>query len=145
MIDATHLILLSLLGIGLAFEILWRRQMSESAGCALLSCYALILMYHRTYDGAILALPLVYAAAGARSSRGVSRALFIAAAISLLFAVNEYEGILWKLMTMSWGSGVVSWLIHAFVIPFPTWALLLALLALWLAVRREPFAVTSPA
>ena len=129
------LVVLSI-GILLAYEVAWRDRISRAAACSLVACYSMLFIYHRSYDTVILALPLVYAAAASREVEGLARPLFRLAGIALLVAMNLYQALVQaKVLGLSQRLGPVGSVLRALLIPYPTYATLVALVALWVAAR----------
>jgi len=103
----------------------------------LVACYSMLFVYHRPYDTVLLALPLVYAATAASRSRGPVRALLVTSALAILVAMNSYFPIQFTLLDKSWRLGPAGWLIRALAVPYPTYAVMLAMGTLWFAVRLQ--------
>jgi hypothetical protein len=132
-------LLIIVLGLALMYEVAWRGRSTRQAASALVACYSMLFMYHRPYDAVLLALPLVYAATEASRSRGPVRALLVTSAMAILVAMNTYNSIQVTLLDRSSRLEPAGWLIRALVVPYPTYALMIAFLALWFAIRlQEP-------
>ncbi len=125
--------------IGLAFVVdFWRRRNSRDASLvALLGCYSMLFIYHRTYDGAILALSLVYATARARETQPGNKLPFIIAAIAMWISMNPYSKFVGVIYDRSWNMGDWGQLIRIVSLPMSTWMMIVALLRLWIGVRRD--------
>ena len=130
-------LLVILIGLALLYEIAWRGRITRAAGCSLVSCYVMLCIYHRPYDAVILALPLVYAVAAARQSVGTACALFTVAGLAIIAAMNNYIGPVTQLLKMSSGLGLADRLLQALLLPYPTYAVLIALVTLWAAARLQ--------
>ncbi len=133
-------LLIIVLGLALMYEVAWRGRSTRQAASALVACYSMLFVYHGSYDTVLLALPLVYAATAASRSRGPVRALLVTSAMAILVAMNAYWSI-WSiqfaLFDKSWRLGPAGWLIRALAVPYPTYAVMLAMGTLWLAVRLQ--------
>lgn len=128
-----------LLGLGtwLTWLILSRPSWSRAALCAMAACYSDIFLYHRFYSTIILALPLVYALGRARENgpgAWLYRLVFLACA-GVLYMRVEWLGT----MTDRYGPGtdMVSRLVQAVVLPYPTWLILAALVGLAVAEGKR--------
>ena len=130
-------LLIIVLGLALMYEVTWRGRSTRQAASALVACYSMLFVYHRPYDTVLLALPLVYAATAASRSRGPVRALLVTSALAILVAMNSYFPIQFTLLDKSWRLGPAGWLIRALAVPYPTYAVMLAMGTLWFAVRLQ--------
>ena len=136
-ISVCQFLLIIVLGLALTYEVAWRRRLTRQVASALVACYSMLLVYHSTYDTVLLALPLVYAATAASRSRGPVRALLVTSAMAILVAMNSYYSIQFTLLDKSWRLGPAGWLIRALAVPYPTYAVMLAMGTLWFAVRLQ--------
>jgi len=139
-IRGCQFLLTIVLGLALMYEVTWRGRLTRQAASALVACYSMLFVYHRPYDTVLLALPLVYAATAATAasrSRGPVRALFVTSAMAILVAMNSYFSIQFTLLHKSWRLGPAGWLIRALAVPYPTYAVMLAMGTLWFAVRLQ--------
>jgi hypothetical protein len=137
LINTGQSLLVLMLGLALLYKVAWRKQVARPAACALVGCYTMLFLYHRSYDTVFLALPLTYAAAAARRSSGVTRALFATAGVAVLVAMNSYTSVELTLLEKSWKLGLAGRLIQALIIPYLTYAVLIALGTLWFAARLQ--------
>jgi hypothetical protein len=125
-----------LIGLILTYEVAWRGRISRAAACCLVACYSMLFVYHRSYDTVILALPLVYAMAASREAVGIARTLFMLAGVALLVAMNAYESPQQTaFLELTQRLGHAGLVLRAFLVPYPTYATLVALVALWGAAR----------
>jgi hypothetical protein len=132
-----HLAVLGILGAALAAEILWRRRITRGAACSIVACYSMLFVYHRVYDAILLALPLVYATARARWTRGPARWLFTASIVAIFLVMNVSLQVQSRIQGLTWHLGALGVPIRMFVVPYATWAALAALVCLWLAACIE--------
>lgn len=114
--------------------VLWRRT-AWPASCSLVAIASLLFFYHRTYDGGILMLPILYAADRLRTGAGKSRLWYgitVLSCFALLYTPGQpmKQIIFWSLKHEGWESR----LLHATVISWPMWSVLIAYSAL---VRAE--------
>jgi hypothetical protein len=130
-----YLIVLAL-GGWVAYQCLGRRALPRAAACSLVTLYAAVFLYHRTYDLVYLILPLVYSVGQARAQTGRSRQAFVASAVCILLTL--YLRIDWfvELQKASLAWGAWGRLVQAVVLPYACWLILLAMAFLVIGVRR---------
>ncbi len=134
-IRITQIVILGLLGGGLAFEI-YRKGLPRGGACALVAIYSCIFLYHRFHDASILTLPLVYAWSRALFSERPGRSLFIATFIALLpifFIHPKLVEVVVEAISSKWGG--IKWLLNALVLPYATWLALIAMGLLYMALK----------
>lgn len=134
-IRITQLVILGLLGGGLAVEI-GRKGLPRGGACALVTIYSCIFLYHRFHDVSILTLPLVYAWSRALFSEGRGRSLFLATFIALLplfFIHSKLVEVVVEAISSKVGG--IKWLLEALVLPYPTWLALIAMGLLYVALK----------
>jgi len=124
---------LAALGAWLA-RLAWRKALPRAALYSLVALYSLIFLYHRTYDLVLMALPLTYAMASVAESRGRSRLLFGAAALTMTLCLYLNAHSLFELTARR---EQISWVTRALALPATTWLILATLACLYWAVRRE--------
>jgi hypothetical protein len=105
-----------------------QRMMPRAAACSLVAAFSAIFLYHRIYDMVVLIIPLVYCTGWARAAHGPSRWLFVGTAIAILLVLYLTIDGLWGLTRYSFEAGLVGRLIQAVLLPYATWAVLLAML-----------------
>jgi hypothetical protein len=91
----------------------------------------MLVLYHRTYDSVLLALPLACGASIALNATGRRRALAIASVGLLLAVTDQPRSALSGLTRWSLQHGLAGRLVQAVALPYATWAILLALLLLF--------------
>ena len=131
---------LAIIGTWLAAEILTRR-IPSGLGISLVSLYSLVFLYHRLYDAVIIAPALVYSIRRARATSGRARWLFAIAVVLMFSILYLRRGPMARLT--DWAAshqGPAAKLTEWFVLPFPTWSVLLAMLCLRLGhtLSAEP-------
>lgn len=134
-IRITQLVILGLLGGGLAVEI-GRKGLPRGGACALVTIYSCIFLYHRFHDASILTLPLVYVWSRALFSEGRGRSLFLATFIALLplfFIHSKLVEVVVEAISSKVGG--IKWLLEALVLPYPTWLALIAMGLLYVALK----------
>ena len=134
-IRITQLVILGLLGGGLAVEIC-RKGLPRGGACGLVTIYSCIFLYHRFHDVSILTLPLVYAWSRALFSEGRARSLFLATFIALLplfFIHSKLVEVVVEAISSKVGG--IKWLLEALVLPYPTWLALIAMGLLYMALK----------
>jgi len=115
---------------------LWPRAFPRDALCSITSLYSLVFFYHRTYDLAILALPLVYATSRLRSSQPVERRLCLVSLVTMLAVMYIHPTFVEvALRKLTGGTRVWEPLGEAFVFPYATWAILGVMACLATAAR----------
>ncbi len=115
------------------------RRGSPAATASIVAVGAMLVLYHRTYDSVLLALPLACGASIALSSSGSRRLTAVASVALLLAVVDQPRSALSGLTRWTLGHGAVGWLVQAVVLPYATWSILASLvcLASLLVPRRE--------
>jgi hypothetical protein len=128
---------LGLLGTVLALGIR-KEKIPRGLSCSLVSLYSLLFLYHRVYDSAIFALPLVDAAGRSKMAiSGRSRALFTGSMLFMLGVMFMRRKALAYLTNGVQHWPVIGRPIEVLILPHGTWFTLLAMLLLWLGVRHE--------
>jgi hypothetical protein len=127
---------LAALGAWVAGQVMGKHRLPRPAACSLVALYSVVFLYHRNYDTLILALPFAYSAGQARSSGGSRRYLFAGCALAIILIWYLDIVLLGDLQRRSqdWGAG--GWLVQACVLPYATWLVVLAMIALAVAARR---------
>ena len=132
---------LGLLGASLA-AVVWRSRVPRPAACALVMLYAFVFLYHRVYDALVLAIPLTYAVALARSARGWRRVASGLASLTMLTILYMRRKPMQAASDWSTRHAMAGRLVQAIVLPYATWAVLLSmaclLAATWKAGRPRP-------
>ena len=133
-----HVSLNAALGIWLLTLALRPRGFPRDAFLAILSLYSLVFFYHRHYDLAMFAIPLVYCASRVRSSRPLERRLCFASLVIMLAVMDIHPSsvqvVLQKIFT---GNGLWERLGEAFVIPYFIWAILAVMVCLTIVARLD--------
>jgi hypothetical protein len=135
-IRAAQLAALAVLGGWVASQVLRKDRLPRAAACSLVALYSVVFLYHRTYDTPVLALPFVYCAGRARSVRGRRRYAFVFCAVAILLVWHLYIGFVRDLQRHSLGWGPWGRLVQAAVLPYATWLVVLAMIALVIGARR---------
>lgn len=107
-----------------------RNRRPFSAVAALTAAGSMLVLYHRTYDAVILALPLAFGASMALRATGRRRALAVASVALLLGAIDQPREAMIELTRWSLDKGLTGRLIQVVVLPYATYFLLLAVLCL---------------
>ena len=103
----------------------------------LLCIYSCIFLYHRIYDGVILALPLYYCMQRAMAEPSARGTIYRSIATALIFVLNfPRGGVMFRLAGWSQEGGLAGRLFQIFLLPYCTWILLFALGALWFLGRE---------
>jgi hypothetical protein len=132
------------LGAWLLVLALRPRGFPRDAFCSILALYSLMFFYHRHYDLAMLALPLVYAASRLRSSQLLERQLCSVALIAMLAVMYLHpSSVRVAVPRLTGGTGVWERLGEAIVFPYIIWAILLAMACLTIAARLGAAAATD--
>ncbi len=122
---------LFLLGAWIAWEIIRRQGLPRGAAFSLVALYSAIFLYHRLQDMIILVLPLTYAVGRVLEERGKPRLAYALCAAAILGILNLRTGLLESLTARYQNSaGLAGRLIEAFVLPYGTWLVLLAMVCL---------------
>jgi hypothetical protein len=124
------------LGAWVAREVLGAGRLPRPAACSLVALYAMVFLYHRSYDTVLLVLPLAYSAGQARAASGVRRYLFAACAVSILMVLYLDIEFLRRIQGLSLGWGIWGRLVQATVLPYATWLVVLAMAFLVAGARR---------
>jgi hypothetical protein len=115
------------------------------AAASIVATGAMLVLYHRTYDSVLLALPLACGASIALSSSGRRRLTAIASVALLLAVMDQPRSALSGLTRWSLEHGTVGWLVQAVVLPYATWSILAALVCLTsLLTRRGELEENAP-
>ena len=117
------------LGIWVAWLVV-RGRIARPAACSLVAFFSVIFLYHRDYDTVILVLPLVYSALRSQAARDRPRWLPIAIGIMALAILYLNAFLLRPLAAMTWEWGAWGRLLQATVLPYATWLILVAMVAL---------------
>jgi|ERR687886_616803 hypothetical protein len=136
-IRITQLVILGLLGGGLAVEI-GRKGLPRGGACALVAIYSCIFLYHRFHDVSILTLPLVYTWSRGLFSERPGRFLFIATFIALLplfFIHSKLVEVVVEAISSKVGG--IQWLLNALFLPYATWLALIAMGLLYMALKTS--------
>lgn len=144
--NGLQLVVLAALGAWIFWQAVWRRRWPAALVSSILSLYASIFLYHRSYDTVILALPLVYAAMRAGSESGRARTLFALAMLAILgtmYVNPKVTGLVFEPLQGLGALGQVAW---GLVRPYATWLVLIAMGCLAAGHRAAPRAlpVQSP-
>jgi hypothetical protein len=137
LLRAAQYLALAVLGGWVASEVLRKDRLPRAAACSLVALFSVVFLYHRSYDTLILALPFAYSAARARSVRGRGRYLFAGCALAILMVWYLDIGLLRALQEVSLNGGGWGRLVQAVVLPYATWLVVLAMIALVAAARRS--------
>jgi hypothetical protein len=142
-ISTAQLAFLGIAGLGLLWDFRVRSRPRDDVLLAVLLClYACLFLYHRLYDAVIVALPLVYCLARARSSSGRTATAYRGIATGLILMLNfPRGGLLLRFAAWSEHAGPPGRLAQAAVLPACTWILLAAFGLLWYLGRRGDAAV----
>jgi hypothetical protein len=127
---AGQYVALALLGAWVAYRVRPGGDLPRAAACALVALYATIFLYHRGYDAVLLVLPLVYSTGMARAAEGPARWWSAAAAVAVLLVLFLNIDFLGAVREASFGWGAWGWLAQAIVLPYGTWAILVAMFCL---------------
>jgi len=127
-------IILIALGGWLARRI-WTGALAGGLAVAIVSLFSLLFLYHRLYDAVIIAPALLLAFGQATWSRGWPRYLSITAFLLMLSILYMPARQLRALADLSLESGKLGRLVQATILPYATWATLLAIGCLVLADR----------
>jgi vacuolar-type H+-ATPase subunit I/STV1 len=97
----------------------------------LVALYSAVFLYHRLYDMIVLCLPLTYVLGRAWAERGRARLAYTLCAAAILGVLHLRTGMLLSLTERYADSASLGGrLIEAFVLPYGTWLVLLAILCL---------------
>jgi len=122
-------------GAWVAYLVLLKDLPRPAAAC-LVSLSSLLFIYHRDYDALILALPLVHCAGRLGEATGRARWAYAAIGVSTIGVLYMSSTFLRCLtgFTLQWGA----WgrLVHAAVLPYATWLILLCMLILFRVEAR---------
>ncbi len=129
-----------LLSLGL---VLVRDRRPFVAVASLAAVGSMLVLYHRMYDAVILALPLAYGSALAVRATGRRRVCAVLAVVGLLGVIDQPREALMVLTQWSLKQGVMGRLAQGVVLPYATWLLLLAMLALGLCAFQGRLVVKS--
>ncbi len=143
MLQLSQFIILLALGAWLAWGI-WTNSLPRGLAVANVSLFSVLFLYHRLYDAVMFAPSLVYAVGRAKSCRSRSRYYHIATAMLVLSVLYMRRRPLAMLTALAPSWGLLGQLIQAVILPYATWATLLAMLCLWLADARRPRKAPRP-
>jgi hypothetical protein len=130
-IAATQLALLGLLAALLVWLQVRKRALPRGAACAVVACYSALFLYHRFYDMVVLVLPLAYCAGRVAAGKGASRALHSFAGLVVLAVLYLRLTTLREITASTLThTDAGSRLLQALVLPYGTWLLVAAMLAL---------------
>ena len=141
--NGLQLLVLAALGAWIFWQAVWRRRWPAGLVSSILSLYASIFLYHRSYDTVILALPLVYAAIRTGSESGRARTLFAVAMLAILgtmYVNPKLTGLLFEHLQALGGPGRVAW---GLVRPYATWLVLVAMGCMAAGHRAVPVCATE--
>jgi len=138
-ISGLQLGILAVLGLGLFWDFRLRAGPRDELLLAVLLCvYSCIFLYHRSYDGVILALPLLYCVVRARGPGQARAAWYKWMATGLILVLNfPRGGLLLRFADWSTTSGLAGRLVQIVVLPFCTWILLFTFCFLWYLDRQS--------
>jgi len=134
-IRAAQYLALAVLGAWVARQVLGKARLPRAAACSLVTLYSVVFLYHRHYDTVILVLPLVYSTGQARCSSGKRRYLFVGCAVAILLVWYLNKDLMRALQVYSIKGGALGWLVQAVILPYATWLIVLAMIALVRATR----------
>jgi len=139
-IRAANYGLLLVLGIWVALQVIRRPDLPRGAAVSLVALYSAVFLYHRLYDMIVLCLPLTYVLGRALAERGRARLAYALCAAAILSVLHLRTGMLLSLTGRYANSASLGGrLIEAFVLPYGTWLVLLAIICLTAAeALRRP-------
>ena len=132
-----QIVAIALLGAALAFRILRRPGALPTGGdCSLVALFSVIFLYHRSHDCVVLALPLTYAVARARAGSGQARWAYLGATAAVLLVLSHQRKAV-ELLSKAYRDRAdgLALLVQAIVLPYATWLVLGAMIALALGDR----------
>lgn len=132
-----QLVASALLGAALAYRILRRGGALPTGGdCSLVALFSVIFLYHRSPDCVVLALPLTYAVARARAGSGKARWAYLGATAAVLLVLSHQRKAV-ELLGKAYGDRAdgLALVVQAVVLPYATWLVLAAMVALALGDR----------
>jgi hypothetical protein len=104
--------------------------------CAQVALFSTIFLYHRTHDFTVLALPLTYAVIRARNEAGKARGAYVLAVASVLLALaHQRKAVELLEAALKSRHDFVALVVQAVALPYATWLVLAAMLALALGDR----------
>jgi hypothetical protein len=127
LIRVLEVVAVCIVGGWLFWNVTVTSSFSWGAACSLVSAYSMLFFYHRVYDAVILIVPVIYAAQSARSAPRPARLWFFVAGLAC-FVTLFVPGRLFKWglpASLEW-SGLRGWAFQALLLPWATWALLIA-------------------
>jgi hypothetical protein len=124
---------IAILGLWLAYIGARRPDVPRGALCSLVTLYSTLFLYHRNYDLPIQILPLIYSASRIGASRGLARWCYAWVMFAIVAAINQPAALAFYVYDLppSWS------ILKAIVVPFSTYFMISALLALAWATRAE--------
>jgi hypothetical protein len=141
-ISVVQYLTLLALGAWVACQVVVPGRLPRAAACSLVALHSVVFLYHRNYDAVILALPLVYSAGQARAARGAARWLFVACAAAILLVLYLDLAVLREVCSWSVAHGAWGRVVQAVVLPYGTYAVVIAMICLVWGARKGQ-AVTS--
>jgi hypothetical protein len=142
-IRVTQYLLLLVLGAWVARQVASRARPPRAAACSLVALYSVVFLYHRNYDAVILALPLAYSAGQARAARGAASWLFTACAVAIVLVLYLKIALLTEVFQWSLSRGAWGRVVQAIVLPYATWAVVIAMVCLVLGARKVQAAAAA--
>ena len=97
----------------------------------------MLFLYHRDYDTIILALPMVYCTARARTAPQAARRLYLGCALSIYPVLYLNTALLMILTDASRRWGILGRLFQATFLPYATWLILLVMAGIVTALSLE--------
>ena len=132
-----QLVASALLGAALAFRILRRGGVLPTGGdCSLVALFSVVFLYHRSPDCVVLALPLTYAVARARAGSGKARWAYLGATAAVLLVLSHQRKAV-ELLSKAFRDRTdgLALVVQAVALPYATWLVLAAMVALALGDR----------
>jgi hypothetical protein len=124
------------LGAPLAYQILRGDGLPTGGDCAQVGLYSCVFLYHRTHDFVVLALPFTYAMIRCQTASGKARWAFTTAVVAILLALTQQRRLIELLeASVKTRTDPISLLLQAVILPYATWSVLTAMLALALGER----------
>ena len=138
-ISRIQLVLVVAIGAWLISLMVRPRDFPRDALCVLTALYSLVFFYHRGYDLAILALPLVYTASRLRSDEPTERRLCLASFVTMLLLMYIHPVFLEVALRKLTGAfRLVERIGEGIVLPYATWAVLGVMACVAIAGRSAP-------
>ena len=140
-----QMIVLISLGAWVAWQLYRSPELAHAPACAIVACYSALFLYHRIYDMAILAIPLVYCAGRGLREPGRVKWAYRLCAVGLLWVPHLRINVLDRLIPYARQPGILARLIEAVVLPQAVWIILGSLVLLVVAERYSLPAAPAPA